>query len=815
MEQTASDKPIVVALGTSAGGLTALKRFFTRVPANSGCAYVVVVHLSPEHTSHLADLLQPHVPFPVEQVQATVKLEPNHVYVIPPGANLEAIDTHLRLTEIERQARARAPIDHFFRTLAATHDGQSIAIILTGTGSDGTLGVKEVKARNGFVIVQDPNEAEFDGMPQSAIATGMVDFVAPVAEIPALVSRICETQPRLPFVDDESAATEQEDRVLLQKVFAQIRARTERDFSRYKRSTILRRIARRMQINHIETLPAYLDRLRENGDEVRALADDLLITVTNFFRDPEVFDRLAQSIIPRLFDGKQGKDVVRAWSVGCATGEEAYSIAMLLLEEASRRESPCDIQVFASDLHRRSLERAREGFFPGDIDQDVSSERLRRFFHKENGGYRIAKEVRDLVVFAPHNLLSDPPFSRLDIICCRNLLIYLERPLQRDVIELFHYALNPEGTLLLGSAETLDSSELFRPEDKRLCIYRKRNVPGPEPRLPVFPLVRRSPAEAPQVAPMRVEPMAHETLHRLLLERCSPASVLVGPDNRLLHLTKNAGRYLVHPGGEVTSSVLKLVRGELSVELRSLLQSSRDSKQDTSSVPIPVRFNGHPEPIVIRVIPAQEAEYEGFALVIFEEQQAGQSFGPMPAGRETDGESSPRVAQLETEVQIAKQRLQTVVEEYETAQEEMKASNEEFQSNNEELRSTLEELETSKEELQSINEELHTVNQENRHKVEELAQLSSDLSNLLAATDIATLFLDRDMRILRFTPKLGELFNVRVTDRGPAYLRPDASSGLWGDARRCRTGAADPGARGSRGLRRKGELVPDPRAPVP
>ncbi len=761
-------EPIVVGIGASAGGLNALKHLFEHVPSDSGLVFVVVVHLSPEHKSFLPDLLQPKVRFPVRQVTETTLIEANNVYVIPPNANLSAIDTHLRLSKLEELRRGRAPIDHFFKTLAKTHDGNAIGVILTGTGSDGTLGLKEIKAKGGLIIVQDPNEAEFDGMPQSAIATGQVDRILPLAEIPEALLRYVRTDPRV-AVPEDGKEGEQNERILLPKILAILKTRTERDFSRYKPATILRRIARRMQLNYIEDSNHYLERLRESPEEARALADDLLITVTSFFRDPDVFMKLEEEVLPKLFEGKSSKDHLRAWSVGCATGEEAYSLAMLLIEAAGRREAPPQIQVFASDLHKRSLDSARDGIYPGDIEADVSPERLKRFFQKENGGYRIRKEVRDLVVFAPHNLLGDPPFSRIHLISCRNLLIYLDRSVQHDVIDLFHYALCPDGYLLLGTSETVEATELFKTEDKKTCLFRKRNVPAPEPRLPVFPLARLStggeavptPAYSPGTIP-------YEVLHQNMLERYAPPSILVGPDDKLVHLSEHAGRYLIHPGGTLTASVVKLIREELRIELRALLQQARDKREPLDSRVIPVRFNGHPVPVVMHVRPARETEQEGLVLLIFDERPdiKNEDAAAKPGAALPSGHEAERIAQLETELNVAHQRLQAIIEEYETSREEMKASNEEMQSSNEELRSTMEELETSKEELQSINEELQTVNQENRHKVEELSQLSSDLQNLLSATEIATLFLDRDLRILRFTPRVAELFNIRVTDRG-------------------------------------------------
>ncbi|WP_339749444.1 CheR family methyltransferase [uncultured Rubinisphaera sp.] len=757
----------LVGIGASAGGLAALKEFFSHVPVKSGMAYVIVVHLSPDHKSLLAELLQPSIKIPVQQVTETTKLEPDHVYVIPPNANLDTIDTHLRLTELEESRVERAPIDHFFRTLANTHGDHAIGVILTGTGSDGTLGLRQIKAQVGLTIVQDPNEAEFDGMPQSAIATGMVDLILPLAEIPEAILRFSKTKPRLKLPKDGEELGE-EAQQQLQKIFSQIRARTGRDFSHYKRSTIMRRIARRMQFNHIEELPAYLDFMRKHAEEVVALSDDLLITVTNFFRDSHVFENIEKVIIPRLFKEKQNESPIRVWSVGCATGEEAYSLAMLLLEQAAREENAHTIQVFASDLHERSLERAREGFYPGDITTDVSEERLKRFFHKEDGGYRIRKEVRELVVFAPHNLMADPPFSRMDLISCRNVMIYLERDLQRDVIELFHYALNPEGFLVLGSSESIENSELFRIQDKKLCIHQKRNVPAPEPRLPVFPLTWNRTSYHPERQDPVRDPIHYGKLHQRMVERYAPPSLLVSPDDKVIHLSAHVGRYLVHPGGEITTSVFKLLREDFRLEVRAALTKCREQDEPVSTSPIPVRFNGHAVPVIVHVRAAMEPEQEGYALIIFEEREKLPE--PKQVSAKDSASSEPLVKDLRTELDLTRQRLQGIIEEYETGQEELKASNEELQSANEELRSTLEELETSKEELQSMNEELQTVNQESRHKVEELSLLSSDLQNLMAATDIATLFLDRELRIMRFTPKITELFSVRMNDRGRPLL---------------------------------------------
>lgn len=755
--------PTVVGIGASARGLASLKAFLARVPEDSGLSFAVVVHLSPDHESDLADLLSPHVRIPIEQVSRTTLIAPNHVYIIPPNANLNVIDADYRLTQLEDRWHERAPINHFFRTLANRDHGPAIAVVLSGTGSDGMLGVKEIKAKGGLVIVQDPVEAEFDDMPQSAIATGLVDFVLPVAEIPETILRFISVRPRLPFVPESDKGI-QDERLLLNKVLTQLRVRTGRDFTHYSRSMVLSRIARRMQLNCVEDLPAYLEKLSESSEEVRALADDLLVRVSHFFRDAEVFERLKNVEISRLFAGKGASDTVRAWSVGCATGEEAYSLAMLLAEESAYHREPPRIQVFASDLHSRSLEKAREGFFPGDIAADVSPERLKRFFQQENGGFRVRKEIRDLVLFASHNLLGDPPFSRLDLISCRNFLTDLERTVLQDVMELFHYALNVDGTLVLGRTETMPALDLFRVGDKELCFFRKRNVPPRRRRLPVFP-----PALTPLRDNGRVQtqapnsPMVYGNLHHRMLEKYSPPSMLVGGDDKILHLSEHVGHYLLTPGGEPTHSAVKMVREELRIELQAALQHVREKREIYDSSPILVHVNGHASPVVLHVRPSPERDEGGFALVIFEEREP---VGPEDPPSEANKVETQQIQALRQELNTARQQLKALTEDYEASKEEMKASNEELQSTNEELRSTMEELEIAKEELQSINQELHTVNQQNRHRIGELGQLSSDLQNLLIATEIATLFLDRDLHILRFTPALGKLFNIRSTDRG-------------------------------------------------
>ncbi len=752
----------IVGIGASAGGLAALKALFSAMPDRVGVAFVVVVHLSPERESHLAELLQPTCAMPVLQVTGDTEIEPDHVYVIPPGANLNSVDTHLRLTKLEERQRDRAPIDHFFRTLSGTHDGESIGVILTGSGSDGALGLRRIKERGGVTIVQTPDEAECDGMPRAAVASGVVDLMLPLSEIPSQIVRIINTKAKVPVAAPEPAPEESAS-LALEKILAQVRGRSGADFTAYKRSTLLRRIQRRMQIRGVETLTDYLEYIRDDRRETMALFEDLLITVTEFFRDREAYAILEKEVLPKLLAGKDADDAVRVWSVGCSTGEEAYSLGMLLLEHCWANDVHPRIQIFASDLHEGSLAIARDGVYPDSIVRELGAERVNRFFTRQDGALKVRKELRELVVFAPHNLLKDPPFSSIDLISCRNLLIYLKREAQEQAAALFHYALKPDGLLFLGSSESIDESELFTPENKQHRLFRRRNVDPREPRLQAFQFRGYSTIQPAGDQREEREHIRHGygDLHAQVVELYGPPSVLISQRHEIVHYSSSAGRYLEMPGGEPTNSIFKLVREPLRIELRAVVHAATAGKKIARSQPIDLVLDGEPTRVLLRVRPAGE-HLEGFMLVMFDELDMADG-----AQREDRNEAVTATAQeLETELSLYKERLQHVIEEYETGQEEMRASNEELQSTNEELRSTLEELETSKEELQSMNEELATVNQENRHRVEELSQLSADLQNLLAATDIATIFLDRSLRIVRFTPQVSELFSVRPVDRG-------------------------------------------------
>jgi len=766
MSQTSPPPFIVVGIGASAGGLHALQQFFEAMPAANDMAFVIVTHLAPEQESHLATLLQPYTTMPVCQVTETLQLERNQVYVIPPNRNLTTIDSHLRLLPLEAARRNRAPIDHFLRTLAGTHGAYAIGIILSGTGSDGTIGLQRIKEAGGLTVVQEPSEAAYDGMPQSAIATGLVDLILPLHAMPARLLAYAQSVPlSLLAVADVVVAVDEPS--LLRQILTQIRLQTGQDFARYKRSTILRRIQRRMQIHQLADLPSYVRFLRGNQTEVSALYQNLLITVTNFFRDPEAFAQLAQEVIPHLFTAKGPADPVRVWVAGCATGEEAYSIAILLLEQAQRLEQPVPIQVFATDLSESALRQARTGLYAEPIEADVSPERLARFFSREQGRYRVKPFVRETVLFAPHNLIKDPPFSKLDLISCRNLLIYLDREIHTQVFDLFHYALRPDGYLLLSPAESMERTDLFHAINKKYSLFHRSTVWGPAPR---FPVLSFSPPGLPPTTAIPVPDgkpaVSYGLLHQRMVERYAPPSVLVNADYTLVHVSEHAGRYLQQPGGEPTNNLLKRIHPALRLELTSALYGAVEKQQSLRVLPLPMQVAGAVRRVGLHVLPARESELQGYILVIFDESEApGGEMLASPDEAQAVAHTNVLNLALVEELDRIKKRLSTTIEEVETTREEMRAGNEELLSINEELKSTTEELETGKEELQSLNEELFASNAELKYKIEELGDANSDLQNLLTATDIAILFLDRELRIKQFTQQITEFFNILTTDQ--------------------------------------------------
>lgn len=757
------DRRLIVGIGASAGGLSALQRFFRALPEGDGLTFVVVVHLDPHRESSLAEILQRQTSMKVVQVSGTTHLEPNHVFVIPPDRTLSATDNQLTLAAFDEPRGRRAPIDVFFRTLAETHKENAVAVILSGGDTDGTVGLRSVKDLGGIVLVQAPEDAEHEGMPRSAINTGLADLVLPVEELAQRILQYRENeQPTNVPRDSEHLPADQGD--ILNRLLALLRTQTGQDFTQYKTATILRRIGRRMRVNQVSTLEDYLNLLRSVPGEAKLLQRELLIGVTHFFRDPNAWEELEDQVISRLVEKAEQDRRIRVWVPGCATGEEAYSLAILLREQMKSRELP-EVQVFASDLDDQALAVGRHGLYPDAIRADVSEERLRRFFTQEGDHFRIKKEIRDRVLFSPHSLFKDPPFSRLDLISCRNLLIYLNRDLQRNVFRLFHYALKPGGYLFLGSAETVESEAgLFEPVDRKHRIYRRMES-AKRPELPALDLSGRTSFDLRlgEFEKPKQTAVDEAKRHRRVLEESAPPSVLVRRNYELLHLSGSAGRYLKRPGGGPSNDILEEIRPELRALLQRALHAAFEGKVASSSRPVEVQFNGESGWVHLIVRPQRsETEKPDVALVIFAEVDTIIESDP---DRRESGEH-PGILQLEDKVHRLHQQLQNTIEEYESSREEMKASNEELQSIAEEYKSTSEELETSKEELQSVNEELETVNQELKNKVEELSQSNSDLQNLMDSSDVDTLFLDRELRIQRFTPRLSDIFHIVPGDQG-------------------------------------------------
>ncbi len=791
--------PPIVALGGSAGGLAALQHFFGGTRADTGFAYVVIMHLSAEHESILAELLQRTTRMPVCQVQhSRIKVEPDHVYVIPPAKHLSMADGHLNLSDLSRPPGKHVAVDLFFRTLADAHGPRAAAIVLSGADSDGAIGIKRIKERGGLTIAQDPKEAEHDSMPRAAIGTNMVDWVLPVADMPDRLAAYWNTESRLRLPPEDGVQPAQplkQDADLKDPAAEQalhdclgfLRTRTGRDFTYYKRATILRRIGRRMQVNGIVEVPAYLDFLRTHPGEAGALLQDLLISVTNFFRDRDSFEAL-RAEIPRLFHGKKAQDTIRVWVAACATGEEAYSVAMLLCEHAGTLDHPPKIQVFATDLDEAAIQAARDGLYTDTIVADVSDDRLRRFFTREHGGYRIKRELREMVLFALHDLLKDSPFSRLDLVTCRNLLIYLNHEAQQRALEIFHFALHAQGVLFLGSSESVDEGDpLFAVTDKKHRLFVRRSLT--RARTPSFAgpgtltrAVLQQTAESPALptaravfghvnggnggtAPSAAGEEGKESwseLHFKLIERYGPPSVLVNREYDIVHLAGYAGRFLQFNNGELTTNLLRLIHPTLRIELRAALFQASQAGVPMEALGVPAEIEGARVAVDIRVAPAQDLAPD-YLLVIFEAKEPADPAGArLPLGAEAE----PVLRQLERELEQSKGQLRDTIEQADASSEELKASNEELQAMNEELRSATEELETGREELQSINEELSTVNQELKSKVDELGRSNSDLQNLMAATQIATVFLDRTLSIQRYTPPAVALFNLIPTDVG-------------------------------------------------
>jgi len=764
----------IVAIGASAGGLEAITQLVEHLTLDLGMAYVVVQHLDPKHKSMLVELLSRHTTVPVEEVKHKTKVEKNRIYVIPPNRNLYLEQDQLCLSSRHSSSAREMPIDYLFRSIALDCPGNCVGVVLSGTGSDGSLGIEEIKSAGGITFAQDQNSAKHDGMPRAAIATGCVDYVLPPEAIALELKRIA----RHPYTNGKQL-TGLSQEALLQRIFAMLRNRTSVDFKHYKQNTVKRRIFRRMALLKIEAVDEYIRVLSNNQNELDVLYQDLLIKVTCFFREPASFKVLKDHVFPLIMRNRTRQEAIRLWVPGCSTGEEVYSLAIALLEYMGDNAIATPIQIFGTDVSNTALEKARSGIYIENIALDVSPERLRRWFIRVDRGYQISKEIREMCIFAKQNVTSDPPFSKIDLISCRNLLIYLDTVFQARVMPIFHYALKSNGFLMLGNSESVGSHlDLFTLMDKRAKIYTKKSTGHVASVSFSRPLAERLEEERIPMVEHHQAPDIQQEANRFIVSRFAPTGVIVDDDFKIIQFRGTTGDYLELVPGRATFNLLKMARGNLGLELRSLIQRARSSGHPIRKEGI--HFQSKPgltREIIIEVAPIRtNGSSNQHFLILFEEPiassaaEAAPALASVPSAPEKSRKkSNAEVTELKQELAAIKSYLQSTIEESEATNEELKSANEEIMSSNEELQSTNEELETAKEELQSTNEELTTVNEEVQTRNAELSLLNSDLSNFLGSVNVPVVMLGTDLRIRRFTPMTQRVFNLIPTDIGRPF----------------------------------------------
>jgi two-component system, chemotaxis family, CheB/CheR fusion protein len=760
---------VVVGVGASAGGVEALEQLFSSMPHGVHAAFVVITHLAPHRETLLAEIISRHTQMPVTNARDGEHVQAGHIYVLPSDQLLMLSDGRLEMHAARPGQRERNPIDVFFASLAKSQRENAVGIVLSGAGNDGTMGIRAIKEEGGLTIAQGHNGTgpSYESMPLSAIATGLIDLILPVEQIGPKLGAYGRSLGTLNALVDESQKQEREASFTsdVQDILSLLRKRVGHDFVNYKEQTFLRRVQRRIQVTQAASLAAYVDYMRQHSDESTQLFRDLLIGVTSFFRDPEAFDTIGANVMPKLFENLGAADTIRVWVPGCATGEEAYSIAILLREHMLTREAMPRVQLFATDIDEPALAAARSGRYPAAMLENVSPERLKRFFHADAASYVLSKEVRDMCIFSAHSVIRDPPFSRMDLISCRNLLIYFNAELQDTVLPVFHYALKPDGFLFLGPSESVSRhADLFSAVDKKHRIFQRRPTLDGGVRMPSWLARHRNEAVSPLDTGVRRDQRLRQYIESNMLEYFTPPHIVVEQDGNVVYYSSRTGKYLEPQMGSPSRQILSMARQGLRLELRSALREAAEKRETVVRERVDIEVDNRVQMIRLSVQPLIEGDQDPLYLVVF--MDLGQTITREEAAAPRALGSPSDIASLETELRETRDRLQGTIEEYETALEELKSGNEELVSVNEEMQSTNEELETSKEELQSVNEELHTVNSALAANLDELHRSNADLRNLFDSTQIATVFLDRNMIIRSYTPAVTAIFNLIPGDRG-------------------------------------------------